>query len=354
MPIEFVSGDLFDNAHGVRAFAHGCNCQGSMGAGVAKTFRALYPEMYEEYRSRCKAEPRRFNLGDCWLWKAEGQPWVFNLGTQEGFWRCRASYEAIETSLKEMRRQADIEGITTIAIPRIGVGYGGLSWKKVRAIVEAVFADWSGTLVVYEEFVAGGSAEVPGSQAEPSLTRTSGPGEVSNSSSTPKVRRGRGRASRPDGREGGEMAVINFYGVGGEYGCFSNFSPHPVVLKGKIWPTSEHYFQAQKFAGTPDEEEVRQAKSPMVAARMGRSRKRPLRTDWESAKDRIMHEAVLAKFTEHADLREILLGTGDSKIVEHTENDAYWGDGGDGSGRNRLGLILMRVREELRSSGPTP
>jgi ribA/ribD-fused uncharacterized protein len=144
------------------------------------------------------------------------------------------------------------------------------------------------------------------------------------------------------------MSVINFYSAGGEYGCFSNFSPHPVELKGKIWPTSEHYFQAQKFAGAPDEEEVRQAKSPMIAARMGRSRKRPLRKDWESVKESIMHEAVLAKFHQHADLREVLLGTGEAAIVEHTEKDKYWGDGGDGSGRNRLGRILMRVRAELR------
>src|SRR3982750_606755 len=71
MPIKFVSGDLFENGLHAQAFAHGCNCQGSMGAGVAKTFRARYPEMYEEYRQRCKAEPRLFNLGDCWLWKAE-------------------------------------------------------------------------------------------------------------------------------------------------------------------------------------------------------------------------------------------------------------------------------------------
>ena len=153
MSIVFVSGDLFDNEHATQAFAHGFNCQGSMGAGVARTIRARYPEMYEEYRSRCKAEPRRFNLGDCWLWKGNHRPWVFNLGTQEGYWRSRASYEAIETSLTEMRRQADAEGITSIAVPRIGVGYGGLSWKKVRASVEAVFGDWDGKLVVYEEFV---------------------------------------------------------------------------------------------------------------------------------------------------------------------------------------------------------
>jgi N-glycosidase YbiA len=50
-----------------------------------------------------------------------------------------------------------------------------------------------------------------------------------------------------------------------------------------------------------------------------------------------------------SDIREILLATGDARIVNHTENDAYWGDGGDGSGENRLGQILMRVREVLRS-----
>lgn len=159
MPIEFVSGDLFANAHGVEAFAHGCNCQGSMGAGVARGFRDRYPEMYEQFRLRCKADPRQFNLGDAWLWKNEGQTSVFNLGTQEKFWHARASYEAVEEALVTMREQADAECITSVAIPRIGVGYGGLSWKKVRVIVERVFADWPGRLVVYEEFVPTASEE---------------------------------------------------------------------------------------------------------------------------------------------------------------------------------------------------
>jgi O-acetyl-ADP-ribose deacetylase (regulator of RNase III) len=152
MPIEFVSGDLFGNEHGVQAFAHGCNCQGSMGAGIARGFRERYPEMYEEYRRRCKAEPRQFNLGDAWLWKAEGQPWVFNLGTQEGYWHARASYEAIEEALRAMRVQADRERVRSIAVPRIGAGYGGLSWRKVREVIEKVLGDWPGTLYVYEEY----------------------------------------------------------------------------------------------------------------------------------------------------------------------------------------------------------
>ena len=152
-------------------------------------------------------------------------------------------------------------------------------------------------------------------------------------------------ATTGDDPEGDAVSdVIRFYAVGDEYGCFSNFSSHPVKLKGKIWPTSEHCFQAQKFAGTPDEEEVRLAKSPMIAALMGRSRKRPLRKDWELVKDSIMHGAVHVA----AYLRATLLGTGNATIVKHTEKDRYWGDGGDGSGKNRLGQILMRVREELR------
>jgi ribA/ribD-fused uncharacterized protein len=141
---------------------------------------------------------------------------------------------------------------------------------------------------------------------------------------------------------------IHFYSTRGEHGCFSNFYRAPIHLDGKVWPTSEHYFQAQKFAGTALVGQIRRASTPSEAARLGRSREHPLRSDWEQVKEEIMYRAVLAKFTQHDDLREILLGTGDAILVEHTENDSYWGDGGDGSGRNRLGHILMRVRAELR------
>lgn len=142
--------------------------------------------------------------------------------------------------------------------------------------------------------------------------------------------------------------VIEFYAVGDEYGEFSNFAPYPIFLNGKRWPTSEHYFQAQKFAGTPHAEEVRRAKKPRLAAEIGRDRRRPLRRDWEAVKDDVMLATLRAKFTQHAELRALLLATGDARLVEHTERDAYWGDGGDGSGANRLGSLLMRVRGELR------
>lgn len=146
------------------------------------------------------------------------------------------------------------------------------------------------------------------------------------------------------------MNKILFYRVNEPYGDFSNFSPHPFELKGKIWPTSEHYFQAQKFVGTEHEESVRLATSPMVAARMGRSRARPLRADWEIVKDDIMREALHAKFDQHPALRSLLLKTVDADLVEHTANDCYWADGGDGTGKNRLGELLMELRAQLRST----
>ncbi|AUS99373.1 Swarming motility protein ybiA [Nostoc sp. CENA543] len=143
--------------------------------------------------------------------------------------------------------------------------------------------------------------------------------------------------------------TIYFYTVREEYGCFSNFSPHGFMLDDLYWYTSEHYFQAQKFLETFHIEQIRQAPTAKAAAEMGRDRKRPLRSDWERIKDDVMHKAVLQKFTTHADIREILLSTGDEEIVENSPIDYYWGCGVDGSGRNMLGVILMEVRKQLRS-----
>jgi N-glycosidase YbiA len=131
------------------------------------------------------------------------------------------------------------------------------------------------------------------------------------------------------------------------YGCFSNFSAHGFVLDDLYWPTSEHYFQAQKFAGTPRVEQIRGLNKPKEAANMGRDRSFPLRSDWETVKDEVMRQAVLAKFRTHGDIRAILLGTGDEDLVENAPGDYYWGCGQDGTGQNKLGLILMEVRQGL-------
>lgn len=144
--------------------------------------------------------------------------------------------------------------------------------------------------------------------------------------------------------------TIYFYAAREQpYGCFSNFSAHGFMLDELYWATSEHYFQAQKFVNTVYLEKVRQTKTPKDAANLGRSRSLPLRSDWEQVKDEVMGKAVLQKFRSHADIREILLGTANETLVENSPIDYYWGCGKDGSGKNKLGLILMEVREVLRS-----
>ncbi|MCM2370700.1 NADAR family protein [Aporhodopirellula aestuarii] len=147
---------------------------------------------------------------------------------------------------------------------------------------------------------------------------------------------------------------IKFYSTGDEYGEFSNFAGYPIRIGKATWPTTEHYFQAMKFKSKADQDEIRKANSPMLAAKMGRDRKRTLRKDWESAKVNVMREALTAKFTQHEDLRKLLLGTGDAKIIEHTTNDDYWGDGGDGRGKNMLGRLLVELRDRLREECDTP
>ncbi|MBI5512212.1 MAG: NADAR family protein [Deltaproteobacteria bacterium] len=142
--------------------------------------------------------------------------------------------------------------------------------------------------------------------------------------------------------------TIYFYRERDAYGFLSNFSAHGVTLKGRYWPTTEHYFQAMKFEGTPHEEEVRAAPSPKRAKELGGDRARPRRPDWDSARDGVMKEALRAKFTQHQDLRDALLATGDETLVEDAPRDFYWGCGRDRTGKNRLGALLMEVRKELR------
>ena len=132
------------------------------------------------------------------------------------------------------------------------------------------------------------------------------------------------------------------------YGCFSNFSRHGFEVDGTLWQTVEHYFQAMKFAGTPHEDAIQAATAPMDAKNMGNDRARPLRPDWQAVKDDVMRRAVHAKFSQNPDIRAVLLGTGDEELIEDAPNDYYWGGGTDGTGKNRLGQILIEVRDGLR------
>lgn len=144
---------------------------------------------------------------------------------------------------------------------------------------------------------------------------------------------------------------IMFYDWQDPYFEFTNFYRCSVKIDGKIWPTTEHYFQAQKFIGTPYEEHVRKLTTPREAFMFSREPTVQcwIRKDWQQVKDDVMKLALLHKFEQHDALRQKLVSTGDKELVEHTSNDSYWGDGGDGTGKNKLGCLLMEVRGIMRS-----
>lgn len=95
MPTTFVKGDLFF-ARDLDALAHGCNCVGAMGKGIATEFRRRFPAMYTEYKQRCLRG--QFRLGDVFMW-TDGTTTIFNLGTQRT-WRTKASLDAVRSALQ--------------------------------------------------------------------------------------------------------------------------------------------------------------------------------------------------------------------------------------------------------------
>lgn len=152
MPTLFVSGDLLAD-QSLDGIAHGCNCAGYMGAGIADSIRKRFPEMFSAYRDLCKVG--KFVLGDVFPWK-EDKLTVFNLATQQVGGAC-ALLLAVDVSVRRMVLLAKQQGIQRIGIPRIGAGIGGLKWQDVKRTLEDIGKGTSVQLVVFETYVPQGT-----------------------------------------------------------------------------------------------------------------------------------------------------------------------------------------------------
>ncbi|MCB1211642.1 MAG: NADAR family protein [Verrucomicrobiales bacterium] len=127
----------------------------------------------------------------------------------------------------------------------------------------------------------------------------------------------------------------------------SNFSKHGFELEGSRWASVEHFYQAQKYAGTEAWSRIRAAGSPMEARKAGQDRSLTPRKDWEAVKLEIMRQALWAKFDQNRRLKQMLIDTGTEELVHESSSDLFWGRSRDGEGENQLGQLLMRVRDEL-------
>ena len=133
----------------------------------------------------------------------------------------------------------------------------------------------------------------------------------------------------------------------GEYAFLSNYSASPFRINYVLFPTMEHYFQANKADNQNDYLHIAYAPTPGEAKRLGR--KIQLRPDWEKIKDNVMLTGLRKKFAD-PELRNLLLATGNEELVEGNYwGDTYWGVC-NGVGQNKLGKLLMQVREEIKNN----
>lgn len=183
------------------------------------------------------------------------------------------------------------------------------------------------------------------------------------------------------------MSAINFYSEKDEFGFLSNFFLSSITFDGKVFPTVEHYFQSKKYdyVGCSEDslkhsEVIRNSTTPFIAKLLASDpnkvtpprstghnwlekytkilrevKEKDLKIDpeWDTInktsglrkKDTIMHIALYEKFKDPV-LNGMLMSTGNKVLIEHTNRDSYWGDGGNGSGKNMLGKLLMSIRQE--------
>ena len=165
---------------------------------------------------------------------------------------------------------------------------------------------------------------------------------------------------------------------------FSNFYQCSIQLLNKEWLNAEQYYQAMKFylPNSPEHMEyfelIHKTDSPMKAFALGCQKKQngvrgqwfinkktckeslnnvinkykhlKPRDDWDLIKMSIMTDVLSAKFTQHKYLKDLLLSTHNSEIIEDSPRDYYWGIGKNKNGQNNLGKLLVKVRQSLQNS----
>jgi len=148
MVFYIKEGNIF-SIDGVTSYAHGCNCKGAMGCGIAYQFKEKFPKMYNQYKKLC--DIGKFLPGDVFNYKYDNGH-IYNLGTQ-ATWKENAKFEYIELSLIKMFELAKMDQVNKIALPTIGAGLGGLDWSLVKIIIEKVSESYPNIdLYIVEKF----------------------------------------------------------------------------------------------------------------------------------------------------------------------------------------------------------
>lgn len=143
--VKFVKGNMFESD--AEALVNAVNCVGVMGKGLALEFKKRYPKNYANYRTYC-------NMGKLWpgtlhTTHFEGEPIIINFATKD-HWRNPSHIEWIQWGCVELRKFIQNNNITSIAIPALGCGLGGLLWSEVRQVLVETLGDLETDVIIYE------------------------------------------------------------------------------------------------------------------------------------------------------------------------------------------------------------
>lgn len=147
--------------------------------------------------------------------------------------------------------------------------------------------------------------------------------------------------------------LVRFHDVNDPvYGCFSVLSPHSVTVRHVTYPSVHHFFLCERFKGSGVEQEILRATSLWEVDRQVRKGEiSGLQLEnWDAVKADVMLLGNYYKFRQNENALRTLLGTGNKILIDHTPADSFWGDGGDGTGKNLLGVVLMAVRKRLHAT----
>lgn len=128
--IKVLVGDMFKS--NAQTLVNPINCVGVMGKGLALQFKNRFPDMFKDYVKRCHS--KQVHLGQPYLFKNESSQWILNFPTKN-HWRSTSKLQDIIEGLQYLQQNYKDWGITSLAVPALGCGNGGLSWRIVGAVL---------------------------------------------------------------------------------------------------------------------------------------------------------------------------------------------------------------------------
>jgi ribA/ribD-fused uncharacterized protein len=140
------------------------------------------------------------------------------------------------------------------------------------------------------------------------------------------------------------------------YIYFSPYTGHAIEIDGVVYPTVEHAYQCARYTDKNIIEEIRNAKSAVLAWEVSTKYKHLQIPEFKDEKHKlkVMKELMRQKALQHADVRNALVDSGDLKIIKHIvtppPGDGFWDDGEDGNGLNHIGKMWMEIREEFKNN----